>query len=110
MSDERGLFGENEPIDLGSNATFADLPDFSSDDFDSIFGTAEKKDDAQTESAEVKSETPAPTITEKLEETHANEETTTVSILLTVPSSFFVIAGQPIFMHIPHFLHFSAST
>ena len=79
MSDERGLFGENEPIDLGSNATFADLPDFSSDDFDSIFGTAEKKDDAQTESAEVKSETPAPTITDKPEETHANEETTTVS-------------------------------
>lgn len=81
MSDERnnGLFGGNEPIDLGSDATFTDLPDFSSDDFDSIFGTAEKKDDAQTESAEVKSETPAPTITEKLEETHANEETTTVS-------------------------------
>ena len=81
MSDERnnGLFGGNEPIDLGSDATFTDLPDFSSDDFDSIFGTAEKKDDAQTESAEVKSETPAPTTTEKLEETHANEETTTVS-------------------------------
>ena len=81
MSDERnnGLFGGNEPIDLGSDATFTDLPDFSSDDFDSIFGTAEKKDDAQTESAEVKSETPAPTITEKPEETHANEETTTVS-------------------------------
>ena len=79
MSAERGLFGENEPIDLGSNATFTDLPDFSSDDFDSIFGTAEKKDDAQTESAEVKSETPAPTSTDKPEETHANEETTTVS-------------------------------
>ena len=81
MSDERnnGLFGGNEPIDLGSDATFTDLPDFSSDDFDSIFGTAEKKDDAQTESAEVKSETPAPTITDKPEETHANEETTTVS-------------------------------
>lgn len=81
MSDERnnGLFGGNEPIDLGSDANFTDLPDFSSDDFDSIFGTAEKKDDAQTESAEVKSETPAPTITEKPEETHANEETTTVS-------------------------------
>ena len=81
MSDERnnGLFGENEPIDLGSNATFADLPDFSSDDFDSIFGTAEKKDDAQTESAEVKSETPAPITTDKPEETQANEETTTVS-------------------------------
>ena len=81
MSDERnnGLFGGNEPIDLGSDATFTDLPDFSSDDFDSIFGTAEKKDDAQTESAEVKSEAPAPTITDKPEETHANEETTTVS-------------------------------
>ena len=81
MSDERnnGLFGGNEPIDLGSDATFTDLPDFSSDDFDSIFGTAEKKDDAQTESAEVKSEIPAPTITDKPEETHANEETTTVS-------------------------------
>ena len=81
MSDERnnGLFGGNEPIDLGSDANFTDLPDFSSDDFDSIFGTAEKKDDAQTESAEVKSETPAPTITDKPEETHANEETTTVS-------------------------------
>ena len=81
MSDERnnGLFGGNEPIDLGSDATFTDLPDFSSDDFDSIFGTAEKKDDAQTDSAEVKSETPAPTITDKPEETHANEETTTVS-------------------------------
>ena len=81
MSDERnnGLFGGNEPIDLGSDATFTDLPDFSSDDFDSIFGTAEKKDDTQTESAEVKSETPAPTITDKPEETHANEETTTVS-------------------------------
>ena len=81
MSDERnnGLFGGNEPIDLGSDATFTDLPDFSSDDFDSIFGTAEKKDDAQTESAEVKSETPAPTTTDKPEETHANEETTTVS-------------------------------
>lgn len=81
MSDERnnGLFGGNEPIDLGSDATFTDLPDFSSDDFDSIFGTAEKKDDAQTESAEVKSKTPAPTITDKPEETHANEETTTVS-------------------------------
>ena len=81
MSDERnnGLFGGNEPIDLGSDANFTDLPDFSSDDFDSIFGTAEKKDDAQTESAEVKSETPAPTTTEKLEETQTNEETTTVS-------------------------------
>ena len=81
MSDERnnGLFGGNEPIDLGSDATFTDLPDFSSDDFDSIFGTAEKKDDTQTESAPVKSETPAPTTTEKLEETQANEETTTVS-------------------------------
>ena len=81
MSDERnnGLFGGNEPIDLGSDANFTDLPDFSSDDFDSIFGTAEKKDDAQTESAEVKSETTAPTITDKPEETHANEETTTVS-------------------------------
>ena len=81
MSDERnnGLFGGNEPIDLGSDATFTDLPDFSSDDFDSIFGTAEKKDDAQTESAEVKSETPAPITTDKPEETHANEETTTVS-------------------------------
>ena len=81
MSDERnnGLFGGNEPIDLGSDATFTDLPDFSSDDFESIFGTAEKKDDAQTESAEVKSETPAPTTTEKPEETQANEETTTVS-------------------------------
>lgn len=81
MSDERnnGLFGGNEPIDLGSDATFTDLPDFSSDDFDSIFGTAEKKDDAQTESAEVKSEAPAPTTTDKPEETHANEETTTVS-------------------------------
>ena len=81
MSDERnnGLFGGNEPIDLGSDATFTDLPDFSSDDFDSIFGTAEKKDDAPTESAEIKSETPAPTITDKPEETHANEETTTVS-------------------------------
>lgn len=81
MSDERnnGLFGGNEPIDLGSDATFTDLPDFSSDDFDSIFGTAEKKDDAQTESAPVKSETPAPTTTDKPEETHANEETTTVS-------------------------------
>ena len=81
MSDERnnGLFGGNEPIDLGSDANFTDLPDFSSDDFDSIFGTAEKKDDAQTESAEVKSETPAPTTTDKPEETHANEETTTVS-------------------------------
>ena len=81
MSDERnnGLFGGNEPIDLGSDATFTDLPDFSSDDFDSIFGTAEKKDDAQTESAEVKSEAPAPTTTDKPEETQANEETTTVS-------------------------------
>ena len=81
MSDERnnGLFGGNEPIDLGSDATFTDLPDFSSDDFDSIFGTAEKKDDTQTESAEVKSETPAPTITDNPEETHANEETTSVS-------------------------------
>ncbi|MBR6633490.1 MAG: Mov34/MPN/PAD-1 family protein [Clostridia bacterium] len=81
MSDERnnGLFGGNEPIDLGSDATFTDLPDFSSDDFDSIFGTAEKKDDAQTESAPVKSETPAPITTEKLEETQTNEETTTVS-------------------------------
>lgn len=81
MSDERnnGLFGGNEPIDLGSDVTFTDLPDFSSDDFDSIFGTAEKKDDAQTESAEVKSETPTPTTTDKPEETHANEETTTVS-------------------------------
>ena len=81
MSDERnnGLFGGNEPIDLGSDATFTDLPDFSSDDFDSIFGTAEKKDEVKTESAEVKSEAPAPTTTEKPEETHANEETTTVS-------------------------------
>lgn len=81
MSDERnnGLFGGNEPIDLGSDATFTDLPDFSSDDFDSIFGTAEKKDDAQTESAEVKSETPAPTTTDNPEETQTNEETTTVS-------------------------------
>ena len=81
MSDERnnGLFGGNEPIDLGSDATFTDLPDFSSDDFDSIFGTVEKKDEAQTESAEVKSETPAPTTTNKPEETQANEETTTVS-------------------------------
>ena len=81
MSDERnnGLFGGNEPIDLGSDATFTDLPDFSSDDFDSIFGTAEKKDEVKTESASVKSETPAPTITEKPEETQANEETTTVS-------------------------------
>ncbi len=81
MSDERnnGLFGGNEPIDLGSDATFTDLPDFSSDDFDSIFGTAEKKDEAQTESAPVKSETSAPTTTDKPEETHANEETTTVS-------------------------------
>ena len=45
MSDERnnGLFGGNEPIDLGSDANFTDLPDFSSDDFDSIFGTAERK-------------------------------------------------------------------
>ena len=81
MSDERnnGLFGGNEPIDLGSDANFTDLPDFSSDDFDSIFGTAEKKDEVKTESAEVKSETPAPTTTDKPEETHANEETTTVS-------------------------------
>ena len=81
MSDERnnGLFGGNEPIDLGSDATFTDLPDFSSDDFDSIFGTVEKKDEAQTESADVKSETPAPTTTDKPEETQANEETTTVS-------------------------------
>ena len=81
MSDERnnGLFGGNEPIDLGSDTTFTDLPDFSSDDFDSIFGTAEKKDEVKTESASVKSETPAPTITEKPEETQANEETTTVS-------------------------------
>lgn len=81
MSDERnnGLFGGNEPIDLGSDATFTDLPDFSSDDFDSIFGTAEKKDEVKTESAEVKSETPAPITTDKPEETHANEETTTVS-------------------------------
>ena len=81
MSDERnnGLFGGNEPIDLGSDATFTDLPDFSSDDFDSIFGTVEKNDEAQTESAPVKSETPAPTTTEKTEETQANEETTTVS-------------------------------
>lgn len=81
MSDERnnGLFGGNKPIDLGSDATFTDLPDFSSDDFDSIFGTAEKKDEAQTESAPVKSETPAPITTENPEETHANEETTTVS-------------------------------
>ncbi len=81
MSDERnnGLFGGNEPIDLGSDATFTDLPDFSSDDFDSIFGTVEKNDEAQTESAPVKSETPAPTTTEKPEETQANEETTTVS-------------------------------
>ena len=81
MSDERnnGLFGGNEPIDLGSDANFTDLPDFSSDDFDSIFGTAEKKDDAQTESAEVKSKTPAPITTDKPEETHANEETTIVS-------------------------------
>ena len=62
MSDERnnGLFGGNEPIDLGSDANFTDLPDFSSDDFDSIFGTAKKKDEVKTESAEVKSETPAP--------------------------------------------------
>ena len=81
MSDERnnGLFGGNEPIDLGSDATFTDLPDFSSDDFDSIFGTAEKKDEVKTESADVKSEAPAPTTTENPEETHANEETTTVS-------------------------------
>ena len=81
MSDERnnGLFGGNEPIDLGSDANFTDLPDFSSDDFDSIFGTAEKKDEVKTESGEVKSETPASTTTEKPEETHANEETTTVS-------------------------------
>ena len=81
MSDERnnGLFGGNEPIDLGSDATFTALPDFSSDDFASIFGTAEKKDEVKTESAEVKSETPAPTTTDKPEETHANEETTTVS-------------------------------
>ena len=81
MSDERnnGLFGNDEPIDLGSDATFTDLPDFSSDDFDSIFGTAEKKDEVKNESAEVKSETPAPTTTEKPEETHTNEETTTVS-------------------------------
>ena len=81
MSDERnnGLFGGNEPIDLGSDANFTDLPDFSSDDFDSIFGTAEKNDDTQTESAPVKSETPAPITTDKPEETHANEETTTVS-------------------------------
>ena len=81
MSDERnnGLFGGNEPIDLGSDANFTDLPDFSSDDFDSIFGTAEKKDEVKTESAEVKSETPAPTTTDKPEETQANEETTTVS-------------------------------
>ncbi len=81
MSDERnnGLFGGNEPIDLGSDATFTDLPDFSSDDFDSIFGTAEKKDEAQTEGAPVKSETSAPTTTDKPEETQANEETTTVS-------------------------------
>lgn len=45
MSDERnnGLFGGNEPIDLGSDATFTDLPDFSSDDFDSIFGTQKRK-------------------------------------------------------------------
>ena len=59
MSDERnnGLFGGNEPIDLGSDTTFTDLPDFSSDDFDSIFGTAEKKDEVKTESASVKSET-----------------------------------------------------
>ena len=81
MSDERnnGLFGGNEPIDLGSDATFTDLPDFSSDDFDSIFGTAEKNGDTQTESAPVKSETSAPTTTDKPEETQANEETTTVS-------------------------------
>ena len=81
MSEERnnGLFGGNEPIDLGSDATFTDLPDFSSDDFDSIFGTAEKKDEVKTESAEAKSETPAPTITETPGETQANEETTTVS-------------------------------
>ena len=89
MSDERnnGLFGGNEPIDLGSEAAFTDLPDFSSDDFDSIFGTAEKKDDAQTESAEVKSETPEPTTTDKPEETHANEETTTVSTPTILSSS-----------------------
>ena len=43
MSEEKnnGLFGENEPIDLGSDASFPDFPD---SDFDSIFGTAEKKD------------------------------------------------------------------
>ena len=72
MSDERnnGLFGGNEPIDLGSDANFTDLPDFSSDDFDSIFGTAEKKDDAQTESAEVKTESSP--LTKKAVETAMN--------------------------------------
>lgn len=76
MSDERnnGLFGENEPIDLGSDASFTELPDFDSDDLDAIFGTAEKKDEAQTESAALMSEAPAPTTTEEPEETQANEE------------------------------------
>ena len=43
MSEEKnnGLFGENEPIDLGSDASFPELPDFPDSDFDSIFGTAE---------------------------------------------------------------------
>ena len=76
MSDERNneLFGGNEPIDLGSEDAFTEFPDFSSDDFNSIFGTAKKKDKVKTESAEIKRETSAPTTTDKSEETQANEE------------------------------------
>ena len=81
MSDERSneLFGGNEPIDLGSEDAFTEFSDFSSDDFDSIFGTAKKKDKVKTESAEVKRETSAPTTTDKSEETQANEEAEPVS-------------------------------
>ena len=80
MSEEKnnGLFGENELIDLGSDASFPELPDFPDSDFDSIFGTAEKKDETMTESAEIESESPVPEVTDNPEEKQINEETTTV--------------------------------
>ena len=77
MSDEtrtNGFFGENDSIDLGSDASFANLPDFGSDDFDAIFGPADKKEEVKEESV-----SSTPTITEKPEETKPNEETKPVS-------------------------------
>ena len=80
MSEEKnnGLFGGNEPIDIGSDASFPELPDFPDSDFDSIFGTAEKKDETMTKSAEIESESPVPEVIDNPEEKQIKEKTTTV--------------------------------